>query len=205
MTNEHSAAPSAIDLPFRLKERLLETLADTAGIGIVLVSGCANLLYVNSVARALWCPKGISPTMSCAADLWRQILSRAEDPENLLEDVKNTGMQPEDTGEFRFTTSDGRSIVVQTAPCDTGDGYLGRLWTFRETECRAQGPSSNAAEVAESLASIVQLSVLAGRCSEWTSQAERYRIDVQRSAQRALELIQRISSDKDLGRRKERQ
>jgi len=154
------------------------------------------LLYVNRIARALWCPKGICPTMSCAADLWREILSRAEDPEALLEDVKNTGMQPEDQGEFRLMTADGQSIAVQTAPCDTGEGYPGRLWTFRETECCAPGASSNVAEVTERLASIIQLSVLAGEGNAWTTQAERYRVEVQRSAQRALELIERMTLDK---------
>jgi hypothetical protein len=196
MTNERLPAPSAIDIPFRLKERLLETVAETAGIGIVLVSAYANLVYVNSAARALWCPKGISPTMSCAADLWRQILVRANDPEALLENVKNTGMQPEDSGEFCIHFSDGQIIAVQTTPCDTGEGYPGRLWTFRRTERGSPGPSSAVGKVSELLASIIQSSILPGEGLELSPSLERYRIHIKRCAQRALELLQQMATVK---------
>lgn len=193
MINEASSHPAGMALPFRLKERLLETLADTAGIGIVLIAGNSDLLYINSVARELWSPSGICPTLSCAADLWRQILTRAADPETFLERVENIGMNSEDCAEFRFKFSSDSYVTVQTAPCDTGESGIGRLWTFRQTERRATGPSATIARLTELLGSIIQAGFVAGEGLDLALSAERYRNDVERYAHQALTLVQQIS------------
>jgi hypothetical protein len=196
MTHERSSNPTGIQLPFRLKERLLETLADIADIGIVLAAGDENLVYLNNVARALWCPDGIDSTISCAADLWRQVLSRATDPERLLDHIQKIRMRPESAAEFRFSLANDRYVAVQTVPCDTGEGGRGRLWTFRHSERRVTGPSATIVQLAELLASIIQAGILVDDGLDLSLSAERYRSEVERCAQQALALVQQMSPDR---------